>query len=46
MDAETVVALAGVAAVLGGIVVKLTPTKTDDAWWSAIRRAAKKLGKD
>ncbi len=24
---------------LGGAIVKMTPTKTDDAWWAALMKA-------
>lgn len=34
---EALIALAVFAA--GGAVVKLTPTKTDDAWWQKIKTA-------
>ena len=31
-----VMAIVAAAGVLGGLVVKLTPTKTDDKWWAAL----------
>ena len=32
------VALGAALLTAGGIVVKLTPTKADDAWWEALMR--------
>lgn len=31
-----VAAIAAAAGVLGGLIVKLTPTKTDDKWFAAL----------
>jgi hypothetical protein len=32
-------AAGGALLVIGGIIVKLTPTKTDDKWWRGVMRA-------
>lgn len=34
-----VAAMGGALLTVGGIIVKLTPTKTDDAWWAALMKA-------
>jgi hypothetical protein len=30
-------AMIGLAMILGGLIVKATPTKVDDAWWQKIK---------
>lgn len=34
---EAVMAIVAAAGVLGGLIVKLTPTKTDDKWYQKIK---------
>ena len=34
------------AGIVGGLVVKITPTKTDDKWWAAIKGAVVKKSKE
>ena len=45
LDTNQIGMIVTAALVLGGVIVKLTPTKKDDQWWEAIKSAVGKGSK-